>query len=149
MDKFDKAILTSIQQDDRLSVGELANKVGMSKSACWRRLQKFEQDGLIKERVALLDPNKLDLSLTTYISVRTNQHNDAWSDEFKRVIESIDGVLEVHRMSGDLDYLIKAVVKDMPGYDLLYKELIKANLTDVSSSFVMETLKQTTQIPIR
>ena len=82
------------------------------------------------------------------MQLRTNQHNDAWADKFRQVTENIDGVLEVYRMSGDLDYLIKAVVKDMAGYDRLYKELIKADLFDVSSSFVMETMKQTTALPL-
>ena len=148
MDKYDKAILSRLQSDASLSVGELAERVGMSKSACWRRVQKLEQDGVIRDRVALLDQEKINLSLTVYISVRTNQHSDAWVGQFQRVTEQLPGVLEVHRMSGDLDYLIKAVVIDMKDYDRLYKELIKIELFDVSSSFVMETMKQTTQLPL-
>jgi Lrp/AsnC family transcriptional regulator, cysteine-sensing transcriptional activator len=148
MDKLDKAILTLIQADATLSVGDLADKVGISKSACWRRLQKLESDGVIRERVALLNQEKVNLPLTVYISVRTNQHNDQWAKKFQQVAQEIPGLLEAYRMSGDLDYLIKAVVEDMPGYDRLYKELIKVDLFDVSSSFVMETLKQTTQLPL-
>ena len=148
MDKLDRAILEHLQQDASLSVGELAELVGISKSACWRRTQKLEQDGVIRQRVALLDPAKLQLPLTVYVSIRTNQHNDQWAERFQAVTREIPGVLEVYRMSGDLDYLIKAVVTDMPGYDRLYKELIKADLYDVSSSFVMETMKQTTRLPL-
>ena len=141
-------ILSILQKDSSQSVGELADTVGMSKSACWRRLQKLEKEGVIRQRVALLDANALNLSLTVYISVRTNQHNDEWAATFQRATELIPGVLEVYRMSGDLDYLIKAVVADMPDYDRLYKQLIKADIYDVSSSFVMETLRHTTCLPL-
>jgi len=120
----------------------------MSKSACWRRLQKLTADGVIKKQVAILDAEKLNLPLTVYISIRTNEHNDNWASQFQKVTQNIPGILEVYRMSGDLDYLLKAVVKDMQGYDKLYKQLIKAELFDVSSSFVMETMKQTTELPL-
>ena len=148
LDKKDKAILKLLQIDASLSVGDLAERVDISKSACWRRLQKFERDGVIRERVALLNPDKLNLPLTVYVSVRTNHHNDKWVRNFLKVTQSIPGVLEVYRMSGDLDYLIKAVVRDMPDYDNLYKGLIKADLSDVSSSFVMEEMIHTTQLPL-
>ena len=148
MDKQDKAILALMQRDATLSVGMLAEKVGISKSACWRRIQKLEEDGVIKHRVALLDQQHVNLPLTVYISIRTHQHNDQWSEQFRKVIEGLPLVQEVYRMSGDLDYLIKAVVTDMPGYDQLYQQLIKADLFDVSSSFVMETMKQTTELPL-
>ena len=148
LDRQDRVILAKIQADASQSVGELAEQVGMSKSACWRRLQKLEEMGVIRERVALLDANALNLSLTVYISVRTNQHNDDWAARFQQATEQIPGVLEVYRMSGDLDYLIKAVVVDMPDYDRLYKRLIKADIYDVSSSFVMETIKHTTRLPL-
>ena len=148
LDRQDRVILAKIQADASQSVGELAEQVGMSKSACWRRLQKLEEMGVIRERVALLDANALNLSLTVYISVRTNQHNDDWAARFQQATEQIPGVLEVYRMRGDLDYLIKAVVADMPDYDRLYKRLIKADIYDVSSSFVMETIKHTTRLPL-
>ena len=148
LDRQDIALLSILQKDSSQSVGELADTVGMSKSACWRRLQKLEKEGIIRQRVALLDANALNLSLTVYISVRTNQHNDEWAATFQRATELIPGVLEVYRMSGDLDYLIKAVVADMPDYDRLYKQLIKADIYDVSSSFVMETLRHTTCLPL-
>jgi len=130
LDRQDRVILAKIQADASQSVGELAEQVGMSKSACWRRLQKLEEMGVIRGRVALLDANALNLSLTVYISVRTNQHNDDWAARFQH------------------DYLIKAVVADMPDYDRLYKRLIKADIYDVSSSFVMETIKHTTRLPL-
>ena len=148
LDRQDIVLLSILQKDSSQSVGELADTVGMSKSACWRRLHKLEKEGVIRQRVALLDANALNLSLTVYISVRTNQHNDEWAATFQRATELIPGVLEVYRMSGDLDYLIKAVVADMPDYDRLYKQLIKADIYDVSSSFVMETLRHTTCLPL-
>jgi Lrp/AsnC family transcriptional regulator len=148
LDNFDLKILDLMQRDASLSVGDIADRVALSKTACWRRIQKLEQAGIIRGRVALLDAIALNLGLTVYVSVRTNQHNETWANQFREVIETIPDVLEVYRMSGDLDYLIKAVVSDMEGYDRLYKKLIEADLFDVSSSFVMETIKQTTALPL-
>ena len=148
MDKTDRQILSRLQADAALSVGDLAEVVGVSKSACWRRIQKLEQSGIIQGRVTLLDAAALDLSLTVFISIRTNQHNEKWSKQFKAVVEGIPGILEVYRMGGELDYLIKAVVKDMPDYDKLYQQLIGADLFDVTSNFVMEEIKFTTRLPL-
>jgi Lrp/AsnC family transcriptional regulator len=148
MDKIDRTILAHLQADASLSIGDLAEMVSVSKSACWRRIQKLEEAGIIRGRVTLLDPPSLGLHLTVFIMVRTNQHNQKWADQFNRVVQTIPGVLEVHRMGGDLDYLIKAVVADMPGYDKLYQQLIKADLFDVTASFVMETIKQTSELPL-
>lgn len=148
MDRTDRTILSHMQRDATLSVADLAELAGVSKSACWRRIQKLEGNGTIRRRVTLLDPPALDLSLTVFIAVKTNQHNQQWAENFKAVTEGMPGVLEVYRMGGDVDYMIKAVVKDMPGYDVLYQELIKADLFDVSASFVMEELKQTTELPL-
>jgi Lrp/AsnC family transcriptional regulator len=148
LDSIDSALLNLLQADASLSVADLADSVGVSKSACWRRIQKMEKSRVIKDRVTLLDQQKLNLSLTVYISVRTSQHNQHWAEQFKHTVENLPEVLEVYRMSGDLDYLIKAVVNDMPGYDRLYKKIIKADIFDVSSSFVMENIKQTTRLPL-
>jgi Lrp/AsnC family transcriptional regulator len=148
MDRFDLSILDKVQRDASLSVGELADQVGISKSACWRRLQKLEENGVIRQRVTLLNPEKVGLTLTVYISVRTNQHNKQWAKKFRSVVESIPGILEVYRMGGELDYLLKAVVADMPDYDRLYQDLIRADLFDVSAGFVMEEIKYTTALPL-
>jgi Lrp/AsnC family transcriptional regulator len=148
VNKTDRTILAHMQRDATLSVAELSEVAGISKSACWRRIQKLEAQGIIRNRVTLLDPAALDLSLTVFIAIKTNQHNERWARQFKSVTENLPGVLEVYRMGGDVDYLVKAVVKDMPGYDALYQELIKADLFDVSASFVMEALKQTTELPL-
>ena len=148
VDNTDRKILTSLQADAALSVGEVAELVGVSKSACWRRIQKLEQAGTIKRQVTLLDAGALDLSLTVFISIRTNQHNEKWAKQFKAVVQDIPGILEVYRMGGELDYLIKAVVRDMPDYDKLYQQLIRADLFDVTSNFVMEEIKYTTELPL-
>ncbi len=148
MDRLDRQLLAILQRDAGLSVGKLAERVGVSKSACWRRLQRLEEDGVIRGRVTLLDPAALDLSLNVFISVRTNQHNEDWARRFQDVIDGIPGILEAYRLGGAVDYLLKAVVKDMPDYDRLYQQLIEADLFDVSASFVMEELKQTTELPL-
>lgn len=148
LDSFDRQILHHLQADASIPVAELAERIALSKTACWRRIQKLEETGVVRQRVALLDAAKLDLGLTVFISIRTNQHNADWASRFQNTIELLDAILEVHRMSGDLDYLLKAVVKDMAGYDKLYKQLIQADLFDVSSSFSMETLKYSTQLPL-
>jgi len=146
VDKTERSILALIQADASLSIGEVADRVGISKSACWRRIQKLEEDGVIQGRVTLLNAAALDLPLTVFITIKTNQHNEKWARNFKAVVADIPGILEVHRMGGEIDYLIKAVVRDMPGYDKLYQQLIKADLFDVTSSFVMEEIKRTTAL---
>lgn len=148
MDKLDLAVLSHLQVDAGLSVGDLAQIVGVSKSACWRRIQKLEKDGVIRSRVTLLSAAALNLSLTVFISIKTNQHNEKWAKKFSAIVEAIPGILEVYRMGGEADYLLKAIVSDMPDYDRLYQELIKADLFDVTSGFVMEEIKYTTQLPL-
>lgn len=148
MDKTERAILARLQADASLSVGDLAEIVGISKSACWRRIQKLEDEGIIKRQVTLLDAEALDLSLKVFISIKTNQHNEKWARQFKAVVDGIPGILEVYRMGGETDYLLKAIVRDMPDFDRLYKELIRADLFDVTSGFVMEEIKYTTELPI-
>lgn len=148
LDSTDISILRALQADASISVGKLAERLYLSKSACWRRIQKLEESGVIKERVTLLDQAHLDLDLTTFIFIRTNQHNAEWFELFKETVESLPGVMEVYRMGGDVDYLVKAVVKDMKGYDTLYQQLIQADLFDVSAGFVMETIKHTHELPL-
>ena len=149
MDTQDKRLLTLMQADASLSVAELAERTHMSKSACWRRIQKLEAQGVIRGRVTLLNPDQVGLGLTVFISIRTNQHNEAWAEQFNTVVQGIEGVLEVYRLGGQIDYLIKAVVADMAGYDRLYQRLIAADLFDVTASFVMEEIKATTVLPLR
>ena len=148
MDTYDRQILQLLQRDASLSVGAIAEQINLSKTACWHRIHKLEQEGVIGRKVALLNPAAVNLGLTVYVVIRTNQHNEHWASKFNAVVAAIPEVLELYRMSGDLDYLMKAVVSDMAGYDRLYKKLIEADLFDVSSSFVMETMKQTTELPL-
>ena len=149
MDEIDKKILRSLQQDSSLSISEIARRVGLSSTPCWRRIQNLEAKGIIKARVALLDPGKLNLGTTVFVAVRTNQHNQEWLERFKAAVADIDEVVEFHRMSGDVDYLLKVVVPDIPAYDAIYKRLIrKIELSDVSSSFSMEMIKSSTVLPL-
>jgi Lrp/AsnC family transcriptional regulator len=149
MDLRDRQILRALQADATITVGELAEQTGMSKSACWRRIQQLEELGIISARVTLLDQQALGLSLTVFTAIKTHEHTRAWFDRFHAVTTAMPNVMEVHRMSGDVDYLIRAVVPDMKSYDDMYKEMIeKINLFDVSSSFSMETIKYTTVLPL-
>ncbi len=131
MDKKDKAILEALQQDATMTVSDLAAAIGLSKSACWRRIQNLEASGIIGARVTLLNQQALGLNLTVYAAVKTHEHTKAWFDQFHAVTTAMPNVMEVHRMSGDVDYLIRAVVPDMNSYDEMYKEMIsRINLFD-------------------
>ena len=148
LDQVDRKILRALQGDATLSLADLSERVNLSRSSCGRRLQRLEEEGYIKARVALLDAGKVGLPLTVMISIRTNQHNAEWSAKFRSMVEDLPGVLEVYRMTGDTDYLIKAVVPDMKGYDRLYQQLIQVEMTDVSAGFVMEQIKHSTELAI-
>ena len=148
IDTLDRKLLRALQRDSAESISDLAERCGLSRSACSRRIARLAEAGVIERSVTLLSQSKLGLGLTVFIAIKTNQHNAAWSSQFRRVVEQLPGILEVHRLGGDIDYLVKAVVPDMPGYDALYQQLIKADLFDVSASFVMETMKHTTELPL-
>ena len=148
VDALDRKLLRALQRDSAEPISDLAERCGLSRSACSRRIARLAEAGVIERSVALLSQSKLGLGLTVFIAIKTNQHNAAWSSRFQRVVEQLPGILEVHRLGGDIDYLVKAVVADMPGYDALYQQLIKADLFDVSASFVMETMKHTTELPL-
>ena len=148
IDALDRKLLRALQRDSAEPISDLAERCGLSRSACSRRIARLAKAGVIERSVALLSQSKLGLGLTVFIAIKTNQHNAAWSSQFRRVVEQLPGILEVHRLGGDIDYLVKAVVPDMPGYDALYQQLIKADLFDVSASFVMETMKHTTELPL-
>ena len=149
MDRKDKAILEALQQDATLTVAELAEQVSLSKSACWRRIQILEEQGIIGARVTLLDQEKLGLHLTVYSAIRTHAHTAEWFEQFLEMVSAMPNVMEVHRLAGDIDYLIRAVVPDMRSYDEMYKQMIASvDLYDVSSSFSMEKIKYTTALPL-
>lgn len=149
LDKFDRAILAALQEDATLPVAELAQRIGLTATPCWRRIQRLESQGLIRKRVALLDPVRLNVGVTVFVSVRTSQHNVDWLQSFHRLVSSIPEVMEFYRMAGQTDYLLRVVVPDIAAYDRVYKSLIDgAELGDVSSSFAMEQIKYTTALPL-
>jgi Lrp/AsnC family transcriptional regulator len=149
LDRTDRKILQVLQRDASYSVSRLADEIGLSKSACWRRIQALEEHGVITARVALLDQHKLGLNLTVFTAIKTIQHTQDWYDNFSSVVTAMPNVMEVHRMSGDIDYLMRAVVSDMRSYDAMYRDMIKnIDLSDVSSSFSMETIKYSTALPL-
>lgn len=149
LDKTDRAILAELQRDATLTVDALAERVHLSRNACWRRMKALEDAGVIKGRVALLDAAKLGLGLTAFIAIRTAQHEEKWLERFSRAVRDFPEIIGVYRTTGETDYLLQAVVSDIAGYDQLYKRLItRIPLTDVSASFVMEKIKETTALPI-
>ena len=149
MDRIDKKILHCLQRDASLSIAELAEKVGLSSTPCWRRVRELEKAGVIKRRVALLDPRRINLGVTAFVRVRTNRHDADWLEAFAQAVARIPEIIEVHRLSGDIDYLLRIVVPDIAGYDKVYKELIgAADFADVSANFTMEEIKSTTALPL-
>lgn len=149
MDRLDRKILRLLQEDSTLAVADLAKKVGLSTTPCWRRIQKMEEDGVIQRRVALLDPIKINTKVTVFVSIRTNTHSIEWLKRFSEVVVEFPEVVEFYRMSGDVDYLLRVVVPDIGAYDAFYKRLIaKIEIRDVSSAFAMEQIKYTTQMPL-
>jgi Lrp/AsnC family transcriptional regulator len=149
LDKTDRAILSELQRDATLTVDDLASRIHLSRNACWRRVKALEEAGVIKARVALLDAAKLGLGLTAFIAIRTAQHEEKWLEKFSRAVRDFPEIVGVYRTTGETDYLLQAVVSDIAGYDQLYKRLIaRISLTDVSASFVMEKIKETTALPI-
>ena len=149
MDKTDKKILTLLQQDSAQPLSDIARKVGLSVTPCWRRIQKLEEDGIIRGRVALLDAKKLGLGMSVFVALKITEHSSEWLNNFALKISEYDEVVEFYRMSGDVDYMLRVVVKNMAAYDTFYKKLISdVSLKDVSSSFAMEEIKYTTTLPI-
>jgi Lrp/AsnC family transcriptional regulator len=149
LDRQDIRILALLQEDASRAVAEVAEAVNLSQNACWRRIKRLEEEGFVRRRVALLDPGKLGVGVTVFVTLRAAEHSEAWLETFAAAVARIPEVMEFHRMSGDVDYLLKLRVADIADYDAVYKRLIRAaRLTDVSSMFVMETLKSTTAIPL-
>ena len=149
MNKLDKKILSILQEDATLSTAQVAERVGLSTSPCWRRIQNLETRGIIRRRVALVDRQALNLGIDVFVSIKTRHHSAAWLNEFARTVSSFEEVVEFYRMSGETDFLMRVVVPDIPAYDRFYKRLIeKVDIDDVSSSFAMERLKYTTALPV-
>jgi Lrp/AsnC family transcriptional regulator len=149
MDVIDRKILAVLQQDCSLSVAEVGQRVGLSSTPCWKRMQRLEGDGVITRRVALVDQDKLGLGVTVFVSVETEDHSQEWIDTFARTVEAMPEVLEFYRMAGDVDYMLRVVVPSIQGYDEFYKRLIATvPLKNVTSRFAMEKIKSTTALPI-
>ncbi|AZN71674.1 Lrp/AsnC family transcriptional regulator [Georhizobium profundi] len=149
MDRLDRKILRLLQEDSTLAVADLAKKVGLSTTPCWRRIQKLEEEGVIRKRVALLDPAKVNAQVTVFVSIRTSAHSHEWLKRFSEVVVDFPEVVEFYRMSGDVDYLLRVVVPDIAAYDNFYKRLIqRIEIRDVSSSFAMQQIKYTTELPL-
>ncbi len=149
VDQTDREILACLQADATMPVAEIARRVGLSSTPCWRRIQKLEESKIIRGRVALLDSRKLNVGMTAFVSVRTNQHSLQWLQAFDTAVSEMPEVVELYRMSGEIDYLLRVVVPDIDAYDRFYKKLIaRIELSDVSSSFAMEQIKYTTALPL-
>ena len=149
MDAIDRKILAVVQQDASLSVAEIGQRVGLSSTPCWKRLQRLEADGVITKRVALIAPEKVGLGITVFVSIETGDHSNEWLKKFADVVSAMPEVMEFYRMAGDVDYMLRVVVTDIAGYDGFYKKLIATvPLKNVTSRFAMERIKSTTALPI-
>ncbi|MES2334894.1 MAG: Lrp/AsnC family transcriptional regulator [Pseudomonadota bacterium] len=149
IDTFDAKILTLLQADCEMALEQVGEHVGLSRNAVWRRIKALEAAGVIRARVALLDPGALGLGLTVFMLIRTARHTPDWLDKFARATRDLPQILGAYRMTGDLDYLIRARVADVKDYDRLYQSLVRRiDLADVSASFVMEEIKETTVLPV-
>ncbi len=149
LDQIDRRILRELQSDATIAIAELADRVGLSQTPCWKRVKRLTDTGIIEKRVALLDRDKLELGLVVFVAVRTASHDETWLERFARGAAALPEVVEFYRLSGETDYLLKVIVRDIAAYDQFYKRLIAtAPLNDVSSSFAMEQIKFTTALPI-
>src|SRR5471032_1116531 len=149
MDKLDRRILDLVQQDGALTATEIADRIGLSKAPCCRRIKQLEASGVIKRTVALLDARSLNLGTTVFVTLKTANHNATWFEQFVAAVREIPEVTEIYRMSGDVDYLMRIVVPDIDAYDVVYKRLIATvAFLDVSASFALETIKYTTALPL-
>ena len=141
--------MTALQADGTLSIAGLSEKVGLSSTPCWKRVKRLEEEGYIESRVSIINREKVGLPVTVFVSVRTTEHDEKWLTKFAAAVMTLPEVMEFHRMSGDVDYLLKVVTTDIGGYDRFYKKLIKTvQLTGVSSAFSMEQIKYTTALPL-
>jgi Lrp/AsnC family transcriptional regulator len=149
MDAIDRRIAAVLQEDASLSFAEVGKRVGLSPTPCWKRIQRLEEDGVIARRVAVIDPDKVGLGTTVFVSIEAGDHSQEWLERFADVVCAMPEVMEFYRMAGDVDYMLRVVVPDIPGYDAFYKRLIATvPLKNVTSRFAMEKIKSTTELPI-
>ena len=149
MDAIDRKILQIVQTDGSLSIAAIAAKVGLSQTPCWKRIQKLEAEGVIRRRIALLDPAKIGLGITVFVTVEVGEHAHEKLDRFAKALSAMDEVLDIYRMAGDVDYLLKVIVADTKSFDAFYKRLIETlPLKKVTSRFALESIKAETALPI-
>ena len=149
LDAIDRKILAVLQDDASLSVAEIGEKVGLSSTPCWKRIQRLEAEDIILRRVALVDQNKIGLGITVFVSVESSDHSEAWLTKFAQAVSAMPEVMEFYRMAGDVDYMLRVVVADMQSYDAFYKKLIATvSLKNVTSRFAMEKIKSVTALPV-
>jgi Lrp/AsnC family transcriptional regulator len=149
MDKIDRKILDLLQKDASATAADIAERVGLSKTPCWRRIIGLKKSGVIQRIVAILDAKRLGVGTTVFVMLKTGNHSASWLERFSKAIERIPEITEIYRLSGDTDYLMRIVVPDIEGYDVVYKRLITTvEFVDVSASFVLETMKTTTALPL-
>jgi Lrp/AsnC family transcriptional regulator len=149
MDWVDRKILNLLQADASLTVKQIAEQIPLSSTPCWKRIQKLEAQGFIRARVALLDPVKVNASVTVFVAIKTSQHTTEWIDHFSRAVRDMPEVMEIYRMSGEVDYLLKVAVSSIEAYDRFYKNLVsRIALSNITSSFAMEQMKYTTALPV-
>lgn len=149
MDATDRKILAILQEDSSLPVAEVASRVNLSQTPCWRRIQRLEESGVIRRRVALVDPEAIGLGLSVFVEIETGDHSAEWLERFAREVEAMPEVMEVYRMAGDVDYLLRIAVANMAAYDNFYRRLVAMlPLKNVTSRFAMERVKYTTAYPV-
>ena len=149
LDESDRRILRCLQQDASVSMDELAARTNLSRNACWRRVKQLEERRVIRGRVALVDPEAVGLGLSVFVISRTSAHEEGWLGKFEEAVRTLPEIQGAHRMTGDIDYVLRLRVADVTGYDRFYKRLIaKVPISDISASFVMEDIKETTALPI-
>ena len=149
LDATDTRILQILQIDSSQSLAEISAQIHLSQNACWNRIKHLEQEGVIRQRVAILDPVKVGAGLTVFVMIRAGEHSQEWIEKFSATIVSMPEAMEFHRTGGEIDYLLKLQVASVAQYDDLYKNLIRAaRCADVSAVFSMETLKYTTAVPV-
>ena len=149
MDETDRQILRILQVNCSMSVSDVAREVGLSPSPCWKRIKRLNNEGIIKRRIAVLNPETLGFGITAYVSIRTGEHSTEWLKKFSNTVTEMPEVMEFHRMAGDVDYMLKVMVTDIQAFDAFYKRLISTSaINEVTSRFSMETIKDTTALPI-
>jgi Lrp/AsnC family transcriptional regulator len=150
VDKIDKQILYLLQNDASLSLQQISEQLNLTSTPCWNRIKRLENTGVIKQRVALVNAQKIGLDLIAFVQIKTQQHSEDWFQQFVLQIKGFAQVMEFYRMAGEYDYMMKVIVADMHSYDQFYKMLVNnvSGLTDVNSSFAMEQLKYTTELPL-